>query len=141
MEPEITFLDVDAPVMAVVTRPDFGEPIRRWWEAFAPDVDPRRIDPNEIPSIVQAISQVSMVSLAHLMREMMNGDLSVPGRQLKMRIALAMAPKIVQEFKGKIPLGGGHAGADHQGGDPSGGTGGLLAELYGTKTVRVGLGG
>lgn len=105
--------------------------VTHWWTLYMPGTDPAKL--RDLPTIARAISEVGMVSLAHLMGRLMNP--ATLDRD-KDKIALAMAPKLVQEFRGRIPGSGNAPGAEEGGGEHAGGTGGLLLEQYGARLTR-----
>ncbi len=124
-----------APALTPETVDPTALKVRQWWEVYGlKDFDPVR-DRVDLPGFGQAISQVGLASLAHLMQRMMSGDTPL---LVKDRIALAMAPKLVQEFRGKIPAGSAAPGADQGGGEATGGTGGMLLGLLGKTSVSIG---
>lgn len=98
---------------------DAGRGIRQWWKTN---------DPGEVAektTLLGAVVDVGYLSLAHLARRM--HDEKTPDT-VKDTIALAFAPKVVAEFKGRMPAG--------QTSEPEQGSGlGPLEQAYGL-TVR-----
>lgn len=118
-------------VPEVLDASDVGAPVRRWWELNRPEVMTGEVSIEELPTIADAIGQLSMVSLAHLM-QVMTGErppgLSDDEWKARSRVALGMAPRMVAEFKGRINPQSEAPGAVRQEATDGKGLTGLLAK-------------